>query len=166
MSVKIFFLPVFILLLFAAAAAGEGQELEERSLLLEQQRLLESRIEQLKREQDELLFLKTISATDSKYLVLKLSLGTGQLRYKNRILKEFQFQTGTGSRPEQGAAVLTKKREEPKSRRALLFGTSLIMLQKNTMRNTTGILPLSLKKKDFQAVFYALEAGARAYIIP
>lgn len=155
-----------MLLMSAALAAADDQDHEDRIQLLEQQRQLNSRIEQLKREQDELLFLKAISATDSKYLILKLSPGTGQLRYKNRVLKEFRFLTGTGSRPDQGAAVLTKKREEPKSKRALVFGTAFIMVPKNSTGSHAGILRLSLLKKDFQSVFYSLEEGARVYILP
>ncbi len=166
MTMKMFLFPVFILMLFSGSAGAERQELEERSQLLEQQKLLISRIEQLKREQDELLFLKTISATDSKYLVLKLSMGTGQLRYKNRILKEFPFVPGPGNRPGQGAVLLTRKREKPKGRRAMLFGTSLILQPKHSITDSSDILRLGLGKKDFQAVFYALEEGARAYIIP
>ncbi len=159
-------MPAVLLLTAAAFAATDDQDRDARTLLLEQQRRLNSRIEELKREQDELLFLKTISATDSKYLILKLSAGTGQLRYKNRILKEFRFQTGNGSRPGQGAAVLTKKRDEPKSKRALVFGASLIIAPKKSTAGSAGILRLSLLKKDFQSVFYSLEEGARVYILP
>ncbi len=170
-KMKVFFLPFFISLLLMSAGistAGVEQE-EEREKLLEQQRLLADRVERLKREQDFLLFQKTMYATDSKYLILNITAKTGQLKYKNRVLKDLRFFSVSGDtgRLKQGSITLTNKIEAARDRNALVFGRSLVLFGKRVPAGLRpGIPRLPLPKKDFMAVFYALENGAMAYIIP
>src|SRR5512135_3234238 len=86
---------IWLLLFFSVFLMGAdngGQSGEERGKLLEQQKQLSARVKSLKREQDYLLFQSTMYASDSKYLVINISRKSGQLKYKNRILKDFHFE--------------------------------------------------------------------------
>jgi hypothetical protein len=147
---------------------GNGQEQEERDELLQQQNALKEKIETLRREQDFLLFERTLYAMDSKYLIINLSTKKGQLKYKNRVLKDFRFTTTAnlaGSVLKPGTVTLTKKREDPHQRHVMLFGTSLVIQWKPPATYSTNIPRLSLSKRDFQSIFYAIEEGAKAYIM-
>lgn len=162
-----------VILLLAASlflmGAGNGEQgTDEQVKLLEQQKQLHARIDTLKQEQDYLLFQKTMYASDSKYLVINVAARTGQLKYKNRILKDFRFASaGHVSMLKRGAVTLTKKIEEPKTRNLLIFGTSLVLQGKRlpATQLQAGIPRLSLSKKDLMSVFYAVEVGAKAYIM-
>jgi hypothetical protein len=155
--------------LFLTGAVGAAQGSDERDKLLEQQKQLGARIETLKREQGYLLFQKTIYASDSKYLIINIAAKTGQLKYKNRVLKDFHFTlvSGRAGRLAPGAMTLTKKIEGPKERNALIFGKSLILQGKHAPMTPleAGIPRFSLSKKDSLSVFYAIEVGAKAYVI-
>ena len=149
------------------AENGE-QGTDEQAKLLEQQKQLNARIETLTQEQDYLLFQKTMYASDSKYLVLNVKARTGQLRYKNRILKDFHFaKAGKARMLKRGMVTLTKKIEEPKKRKLLIFGTSLVLQGKQVPATQiqAGVPRFSLSKKDLLSVFYAVEVGAKAYIM-
>ena len=154
--------------LFLMGADNGEQGTDEHAKLMEQQKQLNARIETLKQEQDYLLFQKTMYASDSKYLVLNITARTGQLKYKNRILKDFHFTSaGHVSKLKRGAVTLTKKIEGTKGRRSLVFGRSLVLLGK---RGTAapleaGIPRIYLSKKDFLSIFYSVENGAKSYLI-
>jgi hypothetical protein len=155
--------------LFLMGADNGEQGTDEQAKLLEQQTQLNARIETLKQEQDYLLFQKTMYASDSKYLVLNIAARTGQLKYKNRILKDFHFTSaGPVSMLNRGAFTLTKKIEEPKTRNLLIFGTSLVLQGKQVpaIQLQAGIPRLSLSRKNLMSLFYALEVGAKAYVMP
>src|SRR5512145_1839818 len=77
-----------ILLMGMDNAPGEA---DERKQLENAQKQLASRIEELKKEQDFLLFQRSFAGSDSKYLILDLSAKTGTLKYRNRILRTFGF---------------------------------------------------------------------------
>lgn len=154
--------------LFLMGADNGERGTDEKAKLLEQQKQLNARIETLKREQDYLLFQKTMYASDSKYVVVNITARTGQLKYKNRILKDFHFASaGRIGKLKRGAVTLTKKIEGTKGRRSLVFGRSLVLLGK---RGTAapleaGIPRIYLSKKDFLSIFYSVEKGSLLYII-
>lgn len=161
---------LLLLLLFIVGMDGNGQEQEERDDLLEQQKVLKEKIDTLRREQDFLLFEKEIYVTDSRYLIINLGAKKGQLKYKNRVLRDFRFTASANLAKDAlkpGTLTLTKKREDPGQRHVLLFGKSLVIQWKRPARSpyTANIPRLSLSKKDLQSIFYAVEEGAKAYIV-
>jgi hypothetical protein len=155
--------------LFLMGADNVEQDGEERGKLLEQQKQLSVRIKKLKREQDYLVFQRAMYASDSKYLIINISKKTGQLKYKNRVLKDFSLKRVSGrfSRLTRGALTLTQKIEGDRQRKLLVFEKSLVLQGKNApkVELEAGIPRVSLSKKDFRSVYYALEAGAKAYIL-
>lgn len=122
---------ILLLSWFLIAVAGSGQAKDERESLKELQQSLRVRIENLTQEQDYLLFQKEMYASDSKYLLLNITAKTGQLKYKNRVLKNFPFNV-SGRRMRTGILVLSKKNEEKTGRHTLIFGDVLILQWKRT----------------------------------
>lgn len=156
--------------LFLMGADNGEQNADERGKLLEQQKQLSARIKTLTQERDFLLFQRTMYSSDSKYLILNISKKTGQLKYKNRVLKDFHVKPESGhlSSLDRGALTLTKKVERKRGGNLLLFGTSLVLQNKSAPKSAlgAGIPHLVLLKKDFQSIYYAVEPGAKAYILP
>lgn len=155
--------------LFLMGADNGGPGADEQAKLLEQRKQLNARIATLKQEQDYLLFQKMMYASDSKYLVINITARTGQLKYKDRILKDFHFTSaGRIGMLKRGAFTLTKKSEGPKTGNLLIFDPSLVLQGKHVQatRLPAGIPRFLLSKKDLRSVFYAVEAGAKAYIMP
>jgi hypothetical protein len=149
---------------------GSGQEQDERAELLGQQKVLRAKIETLRHEQDFLIFEKTLYATNSKYLIINLSAKKGQLKYKNRVLKDFRFTAAANGAVDSlkpGTLTLTKKIEDPGKRHVLIFGKSLVIQWKRPAGSpyAANIPLLSLSNRDFQSIFYAVEDGAKAYIM-
>jgi hypothetical protein len=161
---------LLLLSLLFVGMDGNGQEQDERDELLEQQKALKEKIETLRREQDFLIFEKALYATDSKYLIINLGSMKGRLKYKNRVLKDFRFTASAnpaGDALKPGTVTLTKKREDPGQRHVLLFGKSLVIQWKRPAGSpyAANIPRISLSKRDFQSIFYAIEEGAKAYIM-
>jgi hypothetical protein len=162
---------LFLLFCFFLTGADQGGiERDERAALREQRAKLQRRVDALRREQDFLLFQKAMFSSDSRYLVINPAKKTGQLKYKNRVLKDFRFQTSKNFRnraPRPGMLTLTKKTEGAKGRHALVFGGSLIVQWKRTAvpKQEAAIPFLSLTRKELQSIFYAVEEGAPAYIM-
>jgi hypothetical protein len=159
-----------VLAVFLMGADKGGPDRREQAALREQQRALHQRVENLEREQDYLLFQKMMYENDSKYLIIDLKKKTGRLKYKNRVLKDFGFQTsknfpGRSLRP--GMLTLTEKIEGKKDRHALAFGkTLMVRWKRSTVSKQQADIPsLSLARKDFLSVFYAVEEGALAYVV-
>ncbi len=155
--------------LFLAGATAAEQDGAGREELLERQKELQSRIAALQREQDFLLFQKAMFVSDSKYLLIDVKNKNGQLKYKNRILKDFNFASAVRvGALKQGPLTLTEKIEDDRGRHALLFGKSLLLMGKRapSVRLEAGIPRIFLTKRDFRAIFYALETGAKAYVMP
>jgi len=156
------------LLLAAVTWCNAGGD--EREALLVQQRMLRERIETLKYEQDYLLFEKMLYRLHSKYLVIDTKSRTGQLKYQNRVLKDFKF-TASGNfsalTPRAGIAILTSKVEGKPDRHALVFGKSFVMKWKlSTVPRREASLPaISLTRKELLSVFYAVETGSMAFIL-
>jgi len=156
--------------LFLLGADNSDQAIAERSVLAEQELELNARVDSLRSEQDRLQFQKAMYAVDSKYLVLNISARTGQLLYKNRVLKDFRFTPSKNFNAEQlkpGVLVITKKTEAKNDRHALRFGKSLIIQwRRKTVPPQEADIPfISLTKKDLLSVFFAVEEGAMAYVV-
>ena len=161
---------VIILFMILMVVDGVSQENEERESLNELQQSLCVRIETLTSEQAFLLFLKEMHVSDSKYLLLNVTAKTGQLKYKNRVLKDFRFvleKQYADTMIRSGMLVLSKKHEGKSGRHALIFGDTLILQWKRkAVPSVEKNIPfISLSKRDLQSVFYAVEPGARAYIV-
>ena len=162
---------MLMLALFLMGADNGEQDAEERGKLLEQQKQLSVRVEKLKREQDYLVFQRTMYSSDSKYLIINISKRTGQLKYKNRVLKDFYFKRVSISdrvhRLTRGALTLTQKIEGARQRKLLVFDKFLVLqgVHAPEVKLEAGIPRYSLSKKDFRSIYYAVEPGAKAYIL-
>ena len=161
---------ILLLSFFLLGADRGGPDNRERAALKAERRALHARIEDLKREQDYLLFQKTMYENDSKYLVLDTRKKTGHLKYKNRVLKDFRFQTSKNFpvrslRP--GMLTLTEKIEGKKDRHALVFGKTFVVRWKRSSvpREQANIPSLSLSRKDLLSIYFAVEDGALAYVV-
>lgn len=137
-------------------AAGPDQRIKE----------LTTKRDALKAEQDFLLFQKTFYESDSKYLVLELSAGKGRLMYRNRILRSFNLErTSKRSKdPVAGIIAMTAKTDGASRNRALLFGNILELHSKKNPAKGGMSAGYRVGKRDLAALYYALEAGAKAYI--
>ncbi len=156
--------------LFLTGAAAGGVQSEQASLS-DQKRMLLRQIEVLKQEQDYLLFQQAMYNSDSKYLIINTKSGTGHLKYKNRLLKDFRFKAsknfpGRTLRP--GAITLTEKVEGKKGRSALVFGASFVLKWKfSEVPSQEASLPsITLTRKELLSIFYALEPGSMVYFEP
>lgn len=160
---------MLVLSLFLMGADNGDQNGEDRGKLLEQQKQLSVRIKKLKREQDYLVFKSEMYGSDSKYLIINIFKKTGQLKYKNRVLKDFHFELVSGrvSRLTRGALTLTRKIEGTRGKNLLVFEKSLVLQGKEAPSTEleAGITHFSLSKKDFRSVYYAVEPGAKVYIV-
>ncbi len=160
-------LTVTALFLMGADRGGEGTD--DQARLRDQQKRLRQQVEVLKRDQNFLLFQKEMYAVDSKYLIIDMATKKGQLKYKNRVLKDFTVTLASrAGRPSPGAVELTNKLEGATGRNALVFGTSFVLRIKRAppARREAGIPLLLLSKKDFMPLYYAVDIGAKAYILP
>jgi len=160
--------PVVLSALFLMGADGASDPENDRAMLIEQHRQLTMRIEALKVEQDFLIFQKECYAMDSKYLVLDIGAGTGQLKYKNRTLKTFGLSKSSRvhfSAPS-GRLQLTEKTDGSGNRYGLVFGKALIMEPKGApfLRGGKQTFHVLIGKKDFMPLYYVLEKGALAYV--
>ncbi len=157
------------MLSLALAAGSATASDQERERLVARQKTLNERIEALKREQDFLLFQKTLAEQDSKYLIVKITGKTGQLKYKNRVLRDFSVlpQSKRLEVLSQGPLELTEKIEGPSKKRVMIFGNALLLTKKGADPAPRAKLPrLVLSPRDFRAVFATLEAGAYLYVLP
>ena len=160
---------MLVLSLCLAGICGAEQGAAERKKLVEQKKRLAVRVEALKQEQDYLVFQKTMFESDSKYLIINFAARTLQLKYKNRVLKDVQFKRVLGrvSRLAHGALTLTDKIEGKRKKNLLVFGRTLVLQGKyaQSILPKEGIPHLFISKKDFLSIYYAIEAGAQAYIL-
>jgi hypothetical protein len=149
-----------------------GQEGDEVRSLRERERRVRTRIGMLKKEQELLLFQRTLAAADSKYLILDLRTGKGMLKYRGRILRNFDCPLAgkrlTGAVPKR-IVTLTEKMDGSPRTRQLVFNDPLVIIQSKHIstgkaKSKQG-LRIVLGKKDLGAIFFALEKGSLAYII-
>ena len=165
------FFCLFFVLSVTLIGAGTGKAAEdERAALEELHQTLQQRVTTLEREQDLLLFQKEMSTSDSKYLVLNLAKKTGQLKYKNRLLKSFHFITEKKYSADvlrSGMLSLTKKVEGNDNRRALIFGMSLMIEWKRVVltKQEKPIATISVAEQDLLSLYAAMQEGAKAYIV-
>lgn len=143
----------------AAPTAGDA----ERQELLARQKQAAERIGKLKTEQDRLLFQKAMYEADSKYLLIDLASGKGQLKYRNRVLRTFSIKGRPNVAP--GLLNLTSKQDGSVPKRALVFGDRLALIGggegKGALRGKEVIVP----KKDLAVLFYILEPHSPLYIV-
>ena len=155
---------------FLLSADAGAQERDERAALLKQQRTLSRKVAGLKQEQNFLLFQKEMDSSDSKYLVLSSAKQNGQLKYKNRVLKDFPFTPAKNYRKglvRQGAITLRKKTDDNSGHYVLQFDRSLILSAESTTipKRQTGVPAFFLDEKDLLSIYSAIEPGARAYLL-
>ena len=160
---------MLVLSLCLAGICGAEQGDAERKKLLDQKKQLNARVETLKQEQNYLVFQKTMYESDSKYLIINFASRYMQLKYKDRVLKHVPFRRVLGrvSRLGHGALTLTQKIEGPSERNLLIFGQALIV-QGTSAPSTLlkeGIPRVFLSRKNFLSVYYAIESGAKAFIL-
>ena len=163
----------YVLFVISALLLGSnavGQNQDELATLQVLQQTWQKKIHTLKREQDFLLFQNEMYAVDSKYLLLNITARSGQLKYKNRVLKDFRFipvKNVNDNALQPGMLVLTSKTERKLNRYALIFGTSLIIqwTRSAAFRQGGNIPAILLSENDILSVFSAVEEGARAYIV-
>ena len=160
---------MLVLSLCLAGICGAEQRDVEQKKLVEQKKQLYARVETLKQEQDYLVFQKMMSDSDSKYLIINFAARNMQLKYKDRVLKDVPFKRVLGrvSRLSHGALMLTQKIEGPKERNLLVFGQALVLQGKNAPSTLLekGIPRVFLSRKNFLSVYYAIESGAKAFIL-
>lgn len=161
---------LFFLLMGAPDETAQGQEsgeLGEYETLLARRHQLEEKLAVLKRERDFLLFQRVLERSDSKYLILDLREGKGTLKYRHRVLRNFDLsRAGDSSRDlNEGMITLTEKRDRYGRRKMIVFGDELI-LQEKSRNPPPGTMPMyALGSKDLAALFYAMDVGAKAFIL-
>lgn len=158
-----------VLVLAGSMAGGAPADEEtEKGEQVRKQRKLERRIAVLEREQDLLLFRRVLLQSDSKYLLLDLSRGNGKLLYRNRVLRTFRVERAGGPRGHvrSGRITLSGKRNPYRKDRQLIFGSDLVLQATKRMRSPRGVRRYVLDATDLAALTYALERGARAFILP
>ncbi len=159
------------ILFFMINPAYADQAGEDMQALLLREKELGAKVERLRLEQEFLLFKKGFYTLDSKYLILDPVSKTGQLRYKNRLLKEFRFTTPSPREAKalpRGVLILSKKLGSDHNRLTLIFSGSLILKSMESGRQAvrkSDTPRLYLKKSDMLSLFYALEVGGRAYVL-
>ncbi len=161
---------VLILSPLIVGAEGSSEGPDERAALRDQSKSLSKQLAALQREQDFLLFQQVMYVSDSKYLVLNAKDKTGQLMYKNRVLKDLRFtpsQNAASRKFKPGKLVLTKKVEGKHDRNVLIFGDTLIIQWKRDgIPSREKKIPVfSLKRKEMLSLFYAMEVGSLIYIV-
>ncbi len=162
----------YLFLLFSVFLLGADNgaaDRVERDALRDRQATLRERIKALRNEQDYLLFRKMMYCADSKYLIINVAGKTGQLKYKNRVLKDFRFKTSKNFHADAfrpGIVTLTKKVEGKNGRHVLVFGRSFVVQWRRTAvpQKDADIPVISLSRKEMASVFYAVEEGSMAYI--
>ena len=162
---------LFFVLSVPLLGAGTGMaDQDEHAVLEELRQTLQQRVITLQREQDLLLFQKEMFTSESKYLILNISEKTGQLKYKNRVLKNFHFipkQYFFADVLRPGMLSLTTKVEGNDNRRALIFGTALMIQWKRVVmaKKEKPIPTISIEEHDLLSLYSAMQEGAKAYIV-
>lgn len=161
---------ILVLSVLFFSLCGSIHAQDDRAALRAQHQVLQEKVATLKQEQDFLLFQKEMYGSDSKYLVINITKKSGQLKYKNRVLKNFLITTPKRSllkQLQQGKRSLTKKTADQKDRFTLLFGTSFALQWKRdrVSYSMAGMPVFSLAEKEMFSIFLALEEGALAYIL-
>jgi hypothetical protein len=159
-----------LLALGVAIMSGAAYADDEQDALCEQQHALELRVAALRRDQDYLVFLKRMYETDSKYLVIDLKKNTVQLRYKNRLLKDFAVQgvsPGFAKNAAAGKKAVTKKIEGGKERHALVFADAFVLRWRlsEVPRPESSLPSIVVLKKDLLSFYYTVGPGMLAFVL-
>jgi hypothetical protein len=153
--------------LFLMGMDGPGTNDVGQDGLAARQQELQKRIEALRSEQDLLLFQKQFSTVDSKYVVLDLARGRGQLKYRSRVFLDFRFKPlpkGMIRTVPRGVQTLTKK-IEGNGRFALVFGPTLVLRTKSAAAPGRGVPQIIIPPREMRSIFFALEEGSIAYLL-
>jgi hypothetical protein len=147
----------------APRANDDQQQLEEKLVQLA------ARIDALKEEQDFLLFQRSIAGSDSKYLLLDLSAGTGTLKYRNRILRTFGFNISSPGHRQirKGRHVLASKSDGSSKHRELVIDDAFVIHGKAYSGRSSGgkgMPSLVIGQKDLAALFFVVDKGTLLFI--
>lgn len=159
---------LLVLSLFLTGMDGTGAGDAAQDGLAKRQRELRSRIEKLRSEQDLLLFQRQFATMDSRHLVLDLTRGRGQLKYRSRVLLDFKFKLLSKRAVltvPRGVQVLTRKIEGSDGRFALLFGSTFALRAKSTSSRVRGAPQIIVRPREMRSIFFALEEGSTAYVL-
>jgi hypothetical protein len=155
------------------ALAHDAMALDTDEFSAVQNRLqeLQEKKNSLIRERDLLLFLKAMTASDSKYLLLNMTTRTGTLKYRNRVLRTISLrgELSSSSLPAAGMHRLTEKADGSARKRMLVFDRGMIL--KSSGKSGPGVSEKDVSlfrigSKDMTALYYALEKDSAAYILP
>jgi hypothetical protein len=169
-TIRIYCLPVIALLaLLLMGMDNAPREADDRKHLEETQKRLTVRIEELKREQDFLLFQRAFAGSDSKYLILDISAGTGTLKYRNRILRTFGLSVSSPghSKIRKGRHVIGSKTDGSSKKRALIIEDEFLIHGKAYSGRSGGrrSLPsLVIGRNDLAALFFVVDKGTMLFI--
>lgn len=161
-----------LLALLPAGNTAQAEENAERHQLLARRSQLQETVQRLQQEQTLLLFRKRMYSADSKYLVLDLSSGRGQLWYRSRLLREFPIRSldrGETNRARPELAAVTDRSPWEKGPRLLVFADRLVLSAGRRSRSEgtpAAADRVTLSRRDMTSLFYALDKGSLAYVLP
>ncbi len=171
-AIKKYGTAVILLSFLLMGMDGTSRESDEQRQLEQRRAQLADRIEALKREQDFLLFQRTFGGSDSKYLILDLRAGKGVLKYRNRVLRNFEFPRAKKNMPaamKKAIVTLSGKIDGSPRKRQLVFTEPILIIQSKHAQFNPGKdkhdIRLLLSTKDLGAIFFAMEPGSMAYIM-
>ena len=139
---------------------------DERKTLMEKQAQLAVKLEALRREQDYLLFQKGLQTSDSKYLVIDLAGSKGVLKYRNRVLRSFDFISDIALRKtvQPGMLRIIDRTDGSDSKKSLVVGDAFVIKPKHYSGRSGKVPGMTVNSKDFAAVYYAVEKDTLIYI--
>jgi hypothetical protein len=148
---------------------GPPRENDELRQLEEKRAQLTARIDALKKEQDFLLFQRSIAGSDSKYLLIDLSARTGTLKYRNRVLRTFGFTVSSPGHRQirKGRHILASKSDGSAKKRELVVADAFLIRGKaHSGRSADGksMASLIIGQKDLAALFFAVDQGTMLFI--
>ena len=148
---------------------GQTREKDEQRRLEEKQAQLATRIDTLKKEQDFLLFQRSIAGSDSKYLIFDLSVGTGTLKYRNRILRIFGVTVSPSgqSHIRKGRHVIAYKSDGSANKKEMVVADEFIIHGKAYVVKSAGgkrLPSLVIKQKDLASLFFVVDKGTMAFV--
>ncbi len=169
---------VVLALAVLCGQASAGAEMtdpagEERQSLILREHKLRERIDELRFEEDLLIKQKALLASDSKYVLLDLKKRKGTLKYRNRILRTFDFDTrkAGGKRMKPGIYTVSEKTDGSSKKRQLLFSNPPLVIARKPKTSVPTDKPgkgsplVLLKTKDMDALFFVLEPGSQVLLL-
>lgn len=165
-SIAILLLPLIAVLLPDLSAADDEAE---RLQLIERRAQLQEAVRNAQKEQDLLLFRKSMYAADSKYLVLDPAAGKATLWYRNRLLKSIRLTVI--SRHEHGGKgpeiiTLTVRSSWGAKPGYLLFSDRLLLTDGRGPRpKVPAAIRASVSPRDMTSLRSVLDRGSLACLM-